>query len=108
MSALLTKIDLVERDQDLFAKASQTPLQKHYDDFYRSLSQLKEEFHSLGRFDDANAKLDEIVKLLSMKMLERRFPDRAPLHDLEQLAARDNQQAFAAIGDRHGNERIRK
>src|SRR5438477_1349993 len=33
---------------------------------------------------------------------------RKQVHDLEQLAARDNQQAFAAIGDRHGNERIRK
>lgn len=30
---------------------------------------------------------------------------RKQVHDLEQLAARDDQQAFAAIGDGRGNER---
>ena len=70
MNGLLTIADPAEKAQDLFVQAGQTPLQKHYDEFYRLLAQLKEEFHSLGRFDDANAKLDEIVKLLSMKMLE--------------------------------------
>jgi len=96
VSVLLTDIDATEKAQDLFEQASQSPLQKHYADFYRSLSQLKEEFHSLGRFDDANAKLDEIVKFLSMKMLEGRFPDHAPLLDIEQLRAR----ALRAFGDR--------
>lgn len=96
MSTLLKKIDATEKVQDLFEHASQSPLQKHYTDFYRSLSQLKEEFHSLGRFDDANAKLDEIVKLLSVKMLERRFPDRASLLDLEQL----RQRALNSYGDK--------
>jgi len=85
MNGLLTVVDPAEKAQDLFVQASQTPLQKHYDEFYRLLAQLKEEFHSLGRFDDANAKLDEIVKLLSMKMLEKRFPDREPLLDLSYL-----------------------
>jgi hypothetical protein len=30
---------------------------------------------------------------------------RKQVHELEQLAARDDQQAFAAMGDRRGNER---
>jgi hypothetical protein len=80
MNGLLTVIDPAEKAQDLFVQAGQTPLQKHYDEFYCLLAQLKEEFHSLGRFDDANTKLDEIVKLLSMKMLEKRFPDRDNRH----------------------------
>lgn len=38
--------------------------------FNSSLAQLKEEFHKTGRFDDANSKLDEIVKLLAIKYLD--------------------------------------
>src|SRR3989338_8526662 len=38
--------------------------------FNSSLAQLKEEFHKTGRFDDANYKLDEIVKLLAIKYLD--------------------------------------
>ena len=32
--------------------------------FYEILLNLRETFHSYGRIDDSNAKLDEIVKLL--------------------------------------------
>ena len=35
-----------------------------YDQFNKALLNLRELFHSLGRFDDSNEKLDEIVKLL--------------------------------------------
>ncbi len=36
----------------------------NYDVFYDILSELREEFHKNGRLDDANSKLDEIVKLI--------------------------------------------
>lgn len=36
----------------------------NYDQFYRVLLNLRESFHSSGRFDDSNAKLDEIIKVL--------------------------------------------
>jgi len=45
-----------------------------YEAFYRSLGQLREEFHRLGHFDDANAKLDELCKLLVLKVLDARYP----------------------------------
>jgi type I restriction-modification system DNA methylase subunit len=86
MSALLTEFDPTETAEDLFERARQTPLQKHYEDFYRLLAQLKEEFHSLGRFDDANAKLDEIAKLLAMKMLDARSPSSEQLLNLHRLS----------------------
>ncbi|MCT4687301.1 N-6 DNA methylase [Vallitalea sp.] len=36
----------------------------NYNLFYEVLSNIREEFHSKGRLDDSNKKLDEIVKLL--------------------------------------------
>lgn len=36
-----------------------------YAPIYRSLSELREEFHRSGRLDDSNAKLDEVVKLFA-------------------------------------------
>jgi len=36
-----------------------------YAPIYESLGQLREEFHKTGRFDDSNAKLDEVVKLFA-------------------------------------------
>lgn len=38
--------------------------------FNSALRKLKEEFHRTGRFDDANVKLDEIVKLLIIKYFD--------------------------------------
>lgn len=40
------------------------------DDFNSSLKQLREEFHKTGRYDDANVKLDEIIKLLLIKYFD--------------------------------------
>ena len=37
-----------------------------YSMFYEILLNLREYFHSYGRIDDSNAKLDEIIKLISM------------------------------------------
>ena len=42
--------------------------------FYRALAALREEFHRIGRFDDAGAKLDELSKLLALKALDARHP----------------------------------
>lgn len=39
--------------------------------FYKTLGQLREEFHRTGRYDDANAKLDEIVRLIVMLIHEQ-------------------------------------
>lgn len=45
-----------------------------YERFYATLKTLREEFHRIGRFDDANAKLDELCKLLVLKVLDARHP----------------------------------
>jgi type I restriction-modification system DNA methylase subunit len=45
-----------------------------YARFYSALRSLREEFHRIGRFDDANAKLDELCKLLVLKVLDGRHP----------------------------------
>ncbi|HID30198.1 MAG TPA: SAM-dependent DNA methyltransferase [Desulfobacterales bacterium] len=47
-------------------------LARQQEAFYEALRQLREEFHSTGRIDDANAKLDEIAKLLVMKVHEEK------------------------------------
>lgn len=41
-----------------------------YNKFNDVLLRLREEFHKNGRFDDSNAKLDEIVKLLAISFLD--------------------------------------
>ena len=40
--------------------------QESYKIFYRSLSELRQHLHATGRIDDSNAKLDELVKILSV------------------------------------------
>lgn len=64
-----------------------------YDTYYRTFVMLREEFHRSGRYDDANVKLDEIVKLLAMRMHEERRaaagePDRFDERELRSLAER--------------------
>lgn len=54
--------------------ADRRSLEERYHDFYSALSELREEFHRIGRFDDANAKLDELCKLLVLRTLDLRFP----------------------------------
>jgi len=51
---------------------SGTRLQPQQTAFSQVLNALREEFHSAGRFDDANAKLDEISKLLFLKFHEEK------------------------------------
>jgi len=43
-----------------------SPLELAYTDLYDSLSGLRQKLHSTGRLDDANAKLDELVKILAI------------------------------------------
>jgi type I restriction-modification system DNA methylase subunit len=45
-----------------------------YERFYAALRGLREAFHRIGQFDDANAKLDEFCKLLALKVLDGRHP----------------------------------
>ncbi len=52
--------------------AQQSRLAKQQKAFYEALRELRENFHSTGRFDDANMKLDEIAKLLVMKVHEEK------------------------------------
>jgi len=47
-------------------------IRETYKKFYNSLKEIRELFHKAGRFDDSNAKLDEIVKLLSMYLAEKK------------------------------------
>lgn len=50
-----------------------------YDSIYRALTSMRELFHQTGRFDDSNAKLDEVVKLIAMYLAYRRgLIDRFP------------------------------
>lgn len=55
--------------------------------FNDSLKSLKELFHKTGRFDDANTKLDEIIKLLTIKFFDLRDnTNRLSLDSLRSLA----------------------
>lgn len=47
-------------------------LQSCYTSIYTSLSHLREVFHKSGRFDDSNAKLDEIIKFISTYIVYKR------------------------------------
>ncbi|HEY6193427.1 MAG TPA: N-6 DNA methylase [Candidatus Eisenbacteria bacterium] len=58
-------IDRSQLDLDSSAKAAA------YKRYYQVLTALREDFHSTGRFDDSNAKLDEIVKLIVLLVHER-------------------------------------
>jgi len=51
-----------------------TTIESHdaYAPMYRRLAELRELFHSHGRMDDSNAKLDEVVKLLAAYLAYRR------------------------------------
>ncbi|WP_111113295.1 N-6 DNA methylase [Stenotrophomonas maltophilia] len=42
-----------------------TSLQSKHAEIYRMLSEMREAFHSYGRLDDSNAKLDEVAKLFA-------------------------------------------
>ena len=48
---------------DLFAHRD--PFQRGYQSAYQAFSALRESFHRSGRFDDSNAKLDEVSKLFA-------------------------------------------
>jgi hypothetical protein len=62
---------------------------------YRSFGDLREAFHSSGRFDDSNAKLDEVTKLFAAYVAFRRgqissFPkadDQNPVDSLQRAFA---------------------
>lgn len=70
-----------------------------YSRFYASLGQLREEFHRIGRFDDANAKLDELCKLLVLKVLDAR-------HKLKGYTSRLSLEYLAKIAEQnHGDRR---
>lgn len=49
-----------------------SPLKAAYASIYDSLSQMRELFHQTGRFDDSNAKLDEVAKLFAVYLAYRR------------------------------------
>lgn len=68
------------------SETAQTPEQDGADAAsYEALAELREEFHRTGRFDDANAKLDEIVKLLAVKLFEDRRPARTSRFSVDYL-----------------------
>lgn len=48
-------------------------LKGHYARFYAALTELREQLHSVGRFNDANAKLDELCKLFALRGLDLRI-----------------------------------
>ena len=70
-----------------------------YARFYAALGSLREEFHRIGRFDDANAKLDELCKLLVLKVLDARHPVAGHLSRLHYEYLR------VVAKQRHGDEK---
>lgn len=44
----------------------------NYSMFYDILLNLREDFHSYGRIDDSNAKLDEMIKLICTSYSDRK------------------------------------
>lgn len=61
-----------------------------YDQFYKVLLNLREAFHSSGRFDDSNAKLDEIVKLLCIAYARAANGETFTLLDLRARASEES------------------
>lgn len=59
-----------------------------YDQFYKVLLKLREDFHAMGRFDDSNVKLDEIVKLLCLAYSRATKGETFTLLDLRSVAQR--------------------
>jgi type I restriction-modification system DNA methylase subunit len=47
-------------------EANLNDLHNSYSSFYETLSAIREKLHSSGSFDDSNAKLDEMIKFISM------------------------------------------
>ena len=45
-----------------------------YTVFYDRMKVLRDDFHRIGRFDDANAKLDELCKLFVLKHVSDKYP----------------------------------
>ena len=62
------------RSQATARQHANRPETMSYNAFYEALGELREVFHRIGRFDDANAKLDELCKLLVLKVLDSRHP----------------------------------
>ncbi len=52
--------------------SSYPPLTLTYSSIYQSLTDMREFFHRTGRFDDSNAKLDEVVKFIAMYLSYQR------------------------------------
>src|SRR3989344_1203988 len=71
--------------QDLLLQTKES-VTKRFND---SLGELKELFHRTGRFDDANTKLDEITKLLTIKFFDlRNHTNHLSVDQLSLLAQR--------------------
>lgn len=57
-----------------------------YNQFYDVLLNLREEFHSNGRMDDSNAKLDEIIKILIISYYEAKKGNKFSLEYIKKMA----------------------
>ncbi|WP_238881765.1 N-6 DNA methylase [Clostridium sp. YIM B02551] len=57
-----------------------------YNQFYDVLLNLREEFHSNGRIDDSNAKLDEIMKILIISYYEAKRGNKFSLEYIKELS----------------------
>jgi len=61
----------------------------NYKLFYEILLNLRESFHSYGRIDDSNAKLDEIVKLILLSYYEALQGNRFSLSYVKKIAVEE-------------------
>lgn len=72
-----------------------------YNQFYDVLHKLREEFHSNGRIDDSNAKLDEIMKILIISYYEAKRGNKFSLEYIKDIAKKkyenENSTAIALI-----------
>jgi hypothetical protein len=76
-----------ERQEEARARAALT---RSLEPFYRAMGQLRELLHARGRFGGRNESLDELVKLLMVKMHEEQHgTNRLCVEKLEELGERE-------------------
>ena len=68
-----------------------------YSMFYEILLNLREYFHSYGRIDDSNAKLDEITKLISLNFALAKKGEKLSIQYIREKAQQKSNFAQSLI-----------
>ncbi|MGB1204491.1 MAG: HsdM family class I SAM-dependent methyltransferase [Chitinophagales bacterium] len=65
--------------------------------FYQNIAQIRDLFHKYGRFDDANAKLDELSKYLCIYVYEKQSPKLAKYNIASLLIEFEKNNSFSLV-----------